>query len=82
MAWDVKYTEDGDKALYHGGHPDFLMRDFDREVRRYRKVIESSDNPVSTLNLVTNTPEAVEFLGQRAHDILDPDVDLAVHFIP
>ena len=82
MAWDAKYTEGGDKALYHDGRPDFLMRDFDKEVRRYRKVIESSDNPVSTLNLVTNTPEAVEFLGQRARDILGPDIDLVVHFIP
>ena len=82
MAWNAKYKEGGDKALYHGGRPDFLMRDFDKEVRRYRKVIESSDNPVSTLNLVTNTPEAVEFLGQRARDILGPDIDLVVHFIP
>ncbi len=42
------------------------MKKFDDEMRVYGEVIRSSGNPVSSLTLVTNTPESVELLGQRA----------------
>ena len=42
------------------------MNKFDGEMARYGEVIRSSGNPVSSLTLVTNTPESVELLGQRA----------------
>lgn len=42
------------------------MDDLDDEMTRYDEMIRLSGNPVSSLILVTNTPESVEFLGQRA----------------
>ncbi|WP_309341326.1 hypothetical protein, partial [Actinomyces viscosus] len=81
-AWDAKHTGGGDDALYQGKGPEFLMNKFDDEMRRYGKVIRSSGNPVSSLTLVTNTPESVEFLGQRARDILGPDVELHIQLVP
>ena len=42
------------------------MKKFDDEMRVYGEVLRSSGNPVSSLTLVTNTPESVELLGQRA----------------
>lgn len=58
------------------------MDDFDDEMRVYGEVIRSSGNPVSSLTLVTNTPEFVEFLGQRAREILGPDVELHIRLDP
>ena len=81
-AWDAKHTEGGDKALYQGKGPEFLMEDFDGEMKRYGEVIRSSGNPVSSLTLVTNTPESVEFLGQRAREILGPDIELHIQLKP
>jgi len=81
-AWDAKHTEGGHSALYQGKGPEFLMEDFDDEMERYGEVIRSSGNPVSSLTLVTNTPESVEFLGQRAREILGPDVELHIHLKP
>ena len=81
-AWDAKHTGGGDKALYQGKGPEFLMNKFDGEMKRYGEVIRSSGNPVSSLTLVTNTPESVEFLGQRAREILGPDVELHIRLDP
>ena len=50
--------------------------------RRYSEAIRPSGNPVSSLTLVTNTPESVEFLGQRAREILGPDVELHIQLKP
>ena len=58
------------------------MNKFDGEMKRYGEVIRSSGNPVSSLTLVTNTPESVEFLGQRAREILGPDVELHIRLDP
>ena len=58
------------------------MDDFDDEMARYGEVIRSSGNPVSSLALVTNTPESVEFLGQRARETLGPDVELHIRLDP
>lgn len=58
------------------------MEDFDDEMERYGEAIGSPGNPVSSLTLVTNTPESVEFLGQRAREILGPDVELQIQLKP
>ncbi|VEI16314.1 hypothetical protein [Actinomyces viscosus] len=81
-AWDAKHTGGGDSALYQGKAPEFLMGDFNDEMKVYGEVIRSSGNPVSSLTLVTNTPESAEFLGQRARDILGPDVELHIQLVP
>ena len=81
-AWDAKHTEGGNNALYQGKGPEFLMEDFDGEMERYGEVIRSSGIPVSSLTLVTNTPESVEFLGQRAREILGPDIELHIQLKP
>ena len=81
-AWDAKHTGGGHSALYQGKGPEFLMKKFDDEMRVYGEVIRSSGNPVSSLTLVTNTPESLEFLGQRARDILGPDVELHIQLKP
>ena len=81
-AWDAKHTEGGNNALYQGKGPEFLMEDFDGEMERYGEVIRSPGNPVSSLTLVTNTPESVDFLGQRAREILGPDIELHIQLKP
>ena len=58
------------------------MDDFDDEMKAYGEVIRSSGNPVSSLTLVTNTPESVELLGQRARETLGPDVELHIQLKP
>ena len=58
------------------------MDDFDDEMERYGEVIGLSGNTASRLTLVTNTPESVKFLGQRAREILDPDVELHIQLQP
>ena len=82
MAWDAKHTKGGPNALYEGNRPEFLINDFEREIMRYRDVINSPGNPVSSLNIVTNTPESASFLGRRAREILGPNITLTVHVIP
>ena len=58
------------------------MEDFDDEMERYGEVIRSSGNLVSSLTLVTNTPESPEFLGRRAREILGPDIELHIQLKP
>lgn len=58
------------------------MDDLDDEMTRYDEMIRLSGNPVSSLILVTNTPESVEFLGQRARQILGPDIELHIRLDP
>ena len=58
------------------------MKDFDDAMTRYGEAIRSSGNPASSLTLVTNTPESVELLGQRARAILGPDVELHIQLKP
>ena len=82
MTWDTKHTKGGPNALYEGNRPEFLLNDFEREIMRYRDVINSPGNPVSSLNIVTNTPESASFLGRRAREILGPDITLTVYVIP
>ena len=82
MAWDAKYTESGPKALYEGHAPKFIIKMFDAEIEKYREVINSPNNPVSQLNLVTNTPEAATYLGNRARKALGPNITLTVYVIP
>ena len=82
MAWDAKYTESGPKALYEGHAPKFIIKKFDAEIAKYREVINSPNNPVSQLNLVTNTPEAATYLGNRARKALGPNITLTVYVIP
>ena len=82
MAWDAKYTESGPKALYEGHAPKFIIKKFDAEIAKYREVINSPSNPVSQLNLVTNTPEAATYLGNRARKALGPNITLTVYVIP
>ena len=72
MAWDAKYTESGPRALYEGHAPKFIIKKFDAEIVKYREVINSPSNPVSQLNLVTNTPEAATYLGNRARKASAP----------
>ena len=82
MAWDAKYTESGPKALYEGHAPKFIIKKFDAEIAKYREVINSPNNPVSQLNLITNTPEAATYLGNRARKALGPNITLTVYVIP
>ena len=82
MAWDAKYTESGPRALYEGRAPKFIIKKFDAEIVKYREVINSPSNPVSQLNLVTNTPEAATYLGNRARKALGPNINLTVYVIP
>ena len=82
MAWDAKYTESGPKALYEGHAPKFIIKKFDAEIEKYREVINSPNNPVSQLNLITNTPEAATYLGNRARKALGPNITLTVYVIP
>ena len=82
MAWDAKYTESGPKALYEGHAPKFIIKKFDAEIEKYREVINSPNNPVSQLNLITNTPEAATYLGNRARKSLGPNITLTVYVIP
>ena len=82
MAWDAKYTESGPKALHEGHAPKFIIKKFDAEIEKYREVINSPNNPVSQLNLITNTPEAATYLGNRARKSLGPNNTLTVYVIP
>ena len=82
MAWDAKYTESGPKALSEGHAPKFIIKKFDAEIEKYREVINSPNNPVSQLNLITNTPEAATYLGNRARKALGPNITLTVYVIP
>ena len=81
-AWDAKHTKGGPNALYEGNRPEFLINDFEREITRYRDIINSPGNPVSALNIITNTPESASFLGRRAREILGPDITLTVYVTP
>jgi hypothetical protein len=58
------------------------MRDFDREMKRYSRVVRDTANPVSRIRIVTNTDLAGEFLGDRARRMLGEDVDLTVDIQP
>lgn len=84
VAVDAKYVLDpgSSKAMYEGKRPDFLMRDFDREMKRYARVVRDTANPVSRIRIVTNTELAGGFLGDRARRILGEDVDLTVDVRP
>ena len=83
-AVDAKYViEPGSGwAMYEGGRPDFLLRDFDDEMIRYGAAIRDGSNPVARLNIITNTETAAEFLGVRARSLLGPDIDIVVTVIP
>jgi hypothetical protein len=83
-AVDAKYViEPGSgRAMYEGGRPDFLLRDFDDEMIRYGAAIRDGSNPVARLNIITNTETAAEFLGVRARSLLGPDIDIVVTVIP
>ena len=58
------------------------INDFDGEVRRYGAVIRDGANPVSRLNIITNTERAADFLGTRARSILGSDIDIEVTVQP
>ncbi|MGB3256791.1 MAG: hypothetical protein WBG89_04050 [Ornithinimicrobium sp.] len=78
-AADAKYVvRPGDRALYEGGRPEFLYRQFDGEMMKYKAALQNPESPVSRLRLITNTPKAAEFLESRARSILGPDIDLKV----
>jgi len=47
-----------------------LMRRFDEEMRRYGVALNDPATPVGRLRLVTNTPEAAQYLGDRARTLL------------
>ncbi len=80
VAADAKYVLDPGhpKAMYEGGRPEFVYRQFDDEMRRYKLVLEDSSNPVARLRIVTNSEAAARFLAERARGILGPDADLVV----
>ncbi|MGH4000761.1 MAG: restriction endonuclease fold toxin-2 domain-containing protein, partial [Pseudonocardiaceae bacterium] len=84
VAVDAKYVlkPGSPKSMYEGKRPDFLMRDFDREMKRYSRVVQDTANPVSRIRIVTNTDLAGEFLGDRARRMLGEDVDLTVDIQP
>ncbi|WP_147681517.1 hypothetical protein [Actinomyces ruminicola] len=82
IAFDTKYTKGGSGSLYEGGRPEFLYKDFDREIRRYGQAIRNPNNPLGGLTIVTNTDKAAEFLGQRARSILGPDFPLIIRVVP
>ncbi|MGY0388911.1 restriction endonuclease fold toxin-2 domain-containing protein [Nocardioides sp. WG-D5] len=84
VAVDAKYVlkPGSPKSMYEGKRPDFLLRDFDREMKRYSRVVRDTANPVSRIRIVTNTDLAGEFLGARARRMLGEDVDLTVDIQP
>ncbi|PHP53331.1 hypothetical protein [Actinomyces ruminis] len=82
IAFDAKHTKGGSGALYEGGRPEFLYKDFDREIRRYGQAILNPNNPLGGLTIVTNTDKAAEFLGQRARSILGHDFPLIIKVVP
>lgn len=79
VAVEVKHVDQpGGASMYEGSRPEWLLRDFDDEIRRYRAVIEDGGNPVDRLRLVVSTPAAAEFLGDRARALLGPDAGFSV----
>jgi len=81
---DAKFvTEPGSPSgLYEGTSPGFLLKDFDDEMARYGAIIRDGSNPVTQLNIITNTQKAADFLGDRARAILGPDIDIKVTVQP
>jgi len=81
---DAKYVPapGARSSIYEGSSPEFLLHDFDGEVRRYGAVIRDGANPVSRLNIITNTERAADFLGTRARSILGSDIDIEVTVQP
>ena len=87
-AVEAKYVvEPGPQSMYEGmgrrtpAVQEMLMKEFDREMRRYGVALADPSTPVGRLRIVTNTPEAAQYLGDRARTLL-PDVDLQVVVTP
>ena len=82
VAAEAKYVGSPGASVYEGNAPKWLvdeaMRGFDREMRRYKAVIEDESNPVARLRLYTDSPKAAEFLEARARAILGENIDLHV----
>jgi hypothetical protein len=82
VAMEAKYVVKPSSSSYEGDFPEFMLFKFDREMVRYRGVLEDGVNPVTRLRLVTNTERAAEFLEARARETLGPDVDFVVKVLP
>lgn len=82
VAVEAKYVGNPGRSLWEGNIParmqDRLMTGFDGEMRRYRRLVADPANPVRRIRIVTNSPGAVDYLEQRARQILGPSVDLDV----
>jgi hypothetical protein len=84
---EAKFIESpGRNSMYEGDMPpgmvDRLLRGFDREIQRYGVLVNSPENPVRRLRIITSTPAAADFLGARARKILGPDIDLDLRHTP
>jgi hypothetical protein len=83
---EAKYVAAPGRSMYEGKVPpamlDFLLADFDSEMDRYRQLVQDPGNPVSRVRIITNTPDAADFLRHRASRLLGPHIDLDVRHTP
>lgn len=83
---EAKYVAAPGRSMYEGKTPpamlDLLLADFDSEMVRYRELVEDPRNPVSRIRIITNTPDAVDFLRERAGRLLGPKINLDVRHTP
>ena len=82
VAVEAKYVGRPGASPYEGTRPpaiqEMLMKDFDRELRRYAVALADPKTPVERLRIVTNTKDAAVYLQERAAGLLPPETDLQV----
>ena len=73
----------------HSGSPppnppirDFLRKDLDDELVRYKAVIDDPATPATKVEFITNTPEAQRYLTKYIRDKMGPDFPFEVKYVP
>ncbi len=70
------------KSPYEGNGPDFLRKDLDDELVRYKAVIDDPATPATKVEFITNTPEAQRYLTKYIRDKMGPDFPFEVKYVP
>ena len=71
---------------YTGTMPPFLQEQalakLDDQLLRYRAIVDDPGNPIDRLRLITNDPQAAEYLLARARQLFGAGADIVVEVRP
>ena len=85
-AAEVKFVSTPGSSPYTGTMPPFLQEQalakLDDQLLRYRAIVDDPGNPIDRLRLITNDPQAAEYLLARARQLFGAGADIVVEVRP